>query len=345
MLGILTIRLCLERMHSRGSARVIFLATLLVVTSTAVKAQIVDTARVSGRVLDSTGGSVASAGVTLMEMNGPGTRSAVTAADGVFVFEAVTPGSYMIAVNSPGFQEFASEKFTLKAAQVFRMPDIELAIAGVTSSILVLPTEVIAEQQIKVQEEQRAFGIIPNFYTSYVWNAAPLNPKQKFKLAWHTAIDPVGLIGVTIGAGVEQATNAFPGFGSGPGGYAKRWAALFANERTNELLNRAVLPSLFHQDPRYFYQGSGSTWSRVGHAVGSVFVARGDSGHAMPNYGSIIGKFSSGAVSNLYYPSESRGARLILANAAIGFVGHVGQNLIREFIYPHAPGGGKPPSD
>jgi hypothetical protein len=250
----------------------------------------------------------------------------------------------MIAVNSPGFQEFASEKFTLKATQILQMPDVELAIAGVSSSITVLPIEVIAEQQIKVQETQRAFAIIPNFYTSYVWNAAPMNPRQKFSLALRSAIDPVSLIGVTVGAGVEQATNTFPGFGGGASGYGKRWAALFANEQTSGLLNRAVFPSVFHQDPRYFYQGSGSTLSRIGHAVGSVFVARSDSGHAMPNYSAFIGKITAGAVSNFYYPSENRGAGLIFANAAIGYVAHMGQNLVREFLFP-APGGGKPPTN
>jgi hypothetical protein len=291
-----------------------------------------------------TGGAVVAAHVTLMEMEGPGTRSTVTTGEGVFLFEATRAGSYLLAVNSPGFQEYTSAEFTLTEAEGFQMPDVELAIAGVSSSVVVLPTEVIAEQQIKAQEEQRAFGLLPNFYTSYVWNAAPLNPRQKFTLALRTAIDPVSFVGVTVGAAAEQANNAFPGFGSGMGGYAKRWGALFANEQTSWLVTRAVYPSVFHQDPRYFYQGSGSAWSRAGHAVGSAFVARSDSGHAMPNYSSLFGKLSAGALSNLYYPSSSRGVRLVLANTAIAYVAHTAQNLVREFLFP-APGGGKPPSN
>jgi hypothetical protein len=305
-------------------------------------AQTVESARVSGRILDVTGGAVGGASVTLLEMEGPGSRSAITAPDGAFVFDAVPAASYVITVNSPGFDEYASAKFTLTAAQVFQLPDAVLSIAGITSSVVVLPTEVIAEQQLKAQEEQRAFGVIPNFYTSYVWNAAPLNSRQKLSLVTREAIDPVSFIGITIAAGAEQVNDTFPGFGSGPKGYAKRWGALFADEKAAELLYWGVFPALFHQDPRYFYQGSGSTLSRVGHAVGSAFIARTDSRHAAPNYSLLLGELSSSALSNLYYPTASRGAGLVLANTAIGLAAHVGENLVREFLYPHAPGGGRP---
>jgi hypothetical protein len=109
-----------------------------------------------------------------------------------------------------------------------------------------------------------------------------------------------------------------------------------------------VYPSLFHQDPRYFYQGSGSTWSRIRHAVGYAFVARSDSGHLMPNYSSLLGDISSAALSNVYYPASSRGAGLVFSNAVIGVAGHAGQNLMREFVFKHltkhVPSDGKPAS-
>ena len=230
--------------------------------------------------------------------------------------------------------------------QVFRMPNLVLSIAMVTTSVVVLPTEVIAAQQIKAEEQQRVFGIIPDFYTSYVWNAAPLNAKQKFSLAVHRAFDPVTLIGTSFGAGIEQLTNTFPGYGWGAEGYAKRWGALFVTARTSEMLSRAVFPALFHQDPRYFYQGSGSKWSRIRHAVGSAFVVRSDSGHLMPNYSYVLGAVSAGALSDLYYPASSRGVGLVLTNAALGVAGRAGQNLIREFVFrhltKHVGGDGKP---
>jgi hypothetical protein len=293
------------------------------------------------------GGAVANAEVTLTESRGA-VRAIATGPDGTFAFDALPVGSYVITVTALGFQEYRSATFTLTAPQAFRVPNVVLSIATVTTSVVVQPTEVIAAQQMKAEEQQRLFGVIPDFYTSYVWNAAPLNTKQKFSLAIRTAFDPVALIGTSLGAGIEQATNAFPGYGRGAQGYAKRWGALFANGRTSEMLTRAVFPALFHQDPRYFYQGSGSTWSRIRHAVGSAFVARSDSGHLMPDYSHVLGEISSGALSNLYYPASSRGVGLIFTNAGIGLAGRAGQNLIREFVFKHltkhVPSTGKPAS-
>lgn len=320
----------------------------VVLSATAVSAQITEAAKVSGLVLDASGGTVANAEVSLTERAGA-TRAITTEADGTFTFDGLPAGSYDLTVTAPGFQEYRSATFAVTGQQGFQVPNIALVIAAVTTSVTVQPTEVIAAQQVKAEEQQRVFGVFPNFYTSYVWNAAPLDTKQKFSLAVRTALDPVAIVGNSIGAGIEQARNAFPGYGRGAQGYAKRWGALFANERTNELLSRAVFPSLFRQDPRYFYQGSGSTWSRIRHAVGSAFVVRGDRGHVMPNYSPLLGGLSSGVLSNLYYPESSRGAGLIFTNTAISVLGRVGQNLFREFVFKrvtkHVPGSGKPASD
>jgi hypothetical protein len=303
-------------------------------------------ASVSGTVLDVSGGAVSGAEVTVRESGGPEVRSTVTGADGTFAFTELPAGSYAIAINAQGFQPYTSATFILTPQQAFQVHRIVLSIAAINTTVDVRLTEVIAAQQVRAEEQQRVFGAIPDFYTSYVWNAAPLDTKQKFSLAARKAFDPVAFIGVSLGAGIEQARNAFPGYGQGVEGYAKRWGALFANGRTSDFLNRAVFPSLFHQDPRYFYQGSGSTWSRVRHAVGDAFVARSDSGHLMPNYSYLLGNISSSALSNLYYPASSRGAGLILTNAVVGLAGRAGQNLVREFILKHltkhVPGNGKP---
>src|SRR4029077_7019402 len=122
------------------------------------------------------------------------------------------------------------------------------------------------------QEKQRALGFIPNFYVSYVPNAAPLAPKQKFKLAWKQMVDPVtfGLTGAI--AGIQQAQNDFRGFGQGAQGYAKRYGAAYAADATGTLIGAAILPSILKQDPRYFYKGTGSKRSRVLYAVAASVI-------------------------------------------------------------------------
>jgi hypothetical protein len=136
------------------------------------------------------------------------------------------------------------------------------------------------------------------------------------------------------------------GYGQGTAGYAKRWAAKFADGRSSDFLSHAVFPSLFHQDPRYFYQGTGSKKSRLYHALSNAFVARSDSGHLMPNYSYFLGDICSGALSNAYYPATNRGASLVFTNAALGLAGRAGSTVLQEFLAKrftkNVPGNTKP---
>lgn len=293
-------------------------------------------ASVSGTIIDPSGAVIVGAAVTLLRNGETPISSVLSAADGGFTFSKLSPGSFVIAVTASGFQQANSVKFMLREDEIYHVPNIVLSVAGASIDVVVRPTEVIAAQQIKEEEKQRLFGIVPDFYVSYVWDAAPLNAKQKFSMQLRDIIDPTTFIGVSIGAGIQQARNSFPGFGQGAAGYGKRWAALLANGRTGDFFSRAVFPSVFHQDPRYFYEGSaGTTWSRTKHAVGYAFVARSDSGHVMPNYSLFFGNLCSGALSSLYYPDSSRGADLIFENAALGFSGRIAQNLAHEFLFQH----------
>ncbi len=286
---------------------------------------------VAGTVLDVSGSSVSGAEVNLMHEDGTQLHTIVSEANGEFNFTQIIPGSYVVIVNAEGFARFTSAEFVLAAQQVYEVPNVSLSVATENIEVTVRPTELIAAEQIRAAEQQRLMGVIPNFYTSYIRDAAPLTAKQKFRFATRGTFDPVSMVGVGVGAGIEQATNAFAGYGQGAGGYGKRFAAKFADGRSSDFLTHAVFPSLFHQDPRYYYQGSGSVKSRLLHAVGSAFFTRTDSGLTAPNYSYLLGDLSSGALSNLYYPRANRGASLMFTNAAVGLAGRIGGNIIREF--------------
>jgi len=212
------------------------------------------------------------------------------------------------------------------------LPRIVLAVEGLSTSVVVRPTEAIAEEQIKAQERQRWFGVVPNFYVSYVPDAAPLTSRQKFTLAAHETFDWMAFVGASVAATIDQSTAAHPGFGDGPSGYAKRWAASFADDFTGDVLSHYVFASVFRQDPRYFYQGTGTTKSRLIHALGSAFVARSDRGTTMPNYAQIFGKFGAAALSNVYYPHSERGGSLMVSNLAIGLASRAAIAVTQEFI-------------
>src|SRR5262249_18337367 len=154
----------------------------------------------------------------------------------------------------------------------------------------------IAEAQIKEEEKQRALGFIPNYYVSYVADAAPLVPRQKFELAWKTMVDPVSF-GITAAvAGIQQAHNDFSGYGQVAEGYGKRYGAAYADFAPSTLLGSAVLPSLFKQDPRYFYKGSGSKRSRVLYALANSVICKGDNGRWQTNYSAILGGLAAGGI-------------------------------------------------
>jgi hypothetical protein len=93
-----------------------------------------------------------------------------------------------------------------------------------------------------------------------------------------------------------------------------------------------VLPSLLHQDTRYFYQGTGTTKSRLLHAISSPFVIQGDNGRRQFNFSGIGGNLAAGAIANAYYPDKDRGVNLVVRSALIGAGGRMVNALAQEFL-------------
>ncbi len=288
---------------------------------------------ISGTVLDSTGAIVVGAHIKLTGEQPAISREAVSGTDGQFSFSEVPPGSFQLTVTADGFEtQIASA--TLHPGEILTVPQITLPVATAMTEVKVgLTVPEIAEEEIKVQETQRVLGVIPNFYISFVPNAAPLSPKQKFKLAWKTTTDPVtfGIVGVI--AGIQQSQNAFSGYGQGAEGYAKRYGAAYADLTSGTFIGAAILPSLLKQDPRYFYKGTGSKRSRTLYAIANAVICKGDNGRWQTNYSSIMGSFAAGGISNLYYPaSDRRGATLTVETALIGIGASAAANIIEEFF-------------
>jgi hypothetical protein len=206
----------------------------------------------------------------------------------------------------------------------------------------------LSEEQVHIAEQQRIAKVLPNFYSTYDWNAPPMEAKQKFQLSIRSIIDPVSFLTVAGIAGAEQYQNVFPAYGGGLEGYGKRYGAALANHVSSTLLRRAVYPSIFHQDPRYFYKGKGNIRSRALYAMSAAVIARGDNGRWQPNYSGVLGSFSAAAISNLYYPASDRGASLVVLNGLADVGANAAANLIREFVLKrltsHVPKGanGKP---
>jgi hypothetical protein len=291
------------------------------------------TATIMGTVTDVNGDAIPHATVVLKEVESNGPRTIVTTETGMFEFHDVTPGvTYQLSISAKDFADWVSPPIMLNSDQFKIVSGIQLRIATDRTTVDVHydPVEV-ATEQFKAEEKQRVFGIIPNFYVSYEKDPAPLTAKMKFKLALKVSTDPVTAAGVFFVASAKQAGNT-PDYGQGWGAYGKRFGAVATDGFSDIMIGGAILPSLLHQDPRYFYQGTGTTGSRIRHAVFSPFVARADNGKSQPNYSTLGGVLASSSLANLYYPRSNRGAGLVFGNFAIGMAERIGASVAQEFL-------------
>jgi Carboxypeptidase regulatory-like domain len=291
---------------------------------------------ISGTVFDQSGAVSVGAAVRLSREDPALNQEVQSGNNGQFSFPNVSPGEFHLTVASSGFatREFAG---TLRPGEAYLVPPITLFVATAVTEVHVKETPLtpveLADEQIKDQEKQRVFGLFPNFYVTYVADAVPLTPKQKFRLAWKTSVDPMTLVGISAIAGVEQATDAFPGYGQGAEGYAKRFGATYVDVVTGTVIGSAVLPWLLRQDPRYFYKGTGSTGSRLLYALGSPLFCKGDNRRWQPNYSNVLGAFASAGISYLYHPESDRnGAGLVVRNSLIRLGETAFEGVLQEFV-------------
>ena len=316
----------------RKSACALFfiLATITFSPAQQVPPQTPQTATIIGTVLDVTGATVPNAQVVLQ---GPDERRTfVTGDNGFFSFEEVKAGTPVrIEVSAPDLKNWRSNEIIAQPGQSLIVTDISLGVASVETAVRAVIPEQVAVEQVKLQEQQRVLGVIPNFYVTYEHNPAPLTPKLKFQLAMKALTDPVTIMGFGMNAAIYQAVG-YPSYRQGAAGYGMRLGATFAGGYSNILLGDAVFPSLLHQDPRYFYQGTGTTKSRLLHAMSTPFITRGDDGRREINYSNILSDLASGALANAYYPSQDRGARLVVRSAAIGISGRMVFGIVQEFV-------------
>jgi len=287
-----------------------------------------------GTVTDTNEDTIPGATVTVDGTDSKGRVAVITNQDGFFVLKAVPSAvSYRVKVSAKGFADWTSPAINLKPGQDFDLAEIKLTIAVVETTVSAVSQEEVAVQQVKDAEKQRILGVIPNFYVAYDPNTVPLTKTLKYKLAIRTSTDVVTIAGSAFLAGINQAADR-PSYQQGWKGYGQRFGAAYADGVSDILIGGAVLPALLHQDPRYFYQGTGTTKSRVKHAISAPFWCKQDNGTWGFNYSSIGGDLASSALSNLYYPDKDRGVGLTFSSAATITGGRIVNALVQEFILP-----------
>lgn len=160
----------------------------------------------------------------------------------------------------------------------------------------------------------------------------PLTSKQKGYLAIHNLTDPANLLTIVALSGFTIAVDSDTAYGPGLKGFGKNTGVSLLQDATGEFFGAFLIPSITHQDPRYFRMPRASIPRRIGHAVGHTFIANHDDGSPMPNYANLLGYPISAELSNLYVPGIHADPASTIQRIATGLATDPANNLITEFL-------------
>jgi hypothetical protein len=213
------------------------------------------------------------------------------------------------------------------------VPDAAVSDAAVSERTAAVP---LAEPPAAKTSEplpvsKRLFGVIPNYRADQNTDSyQPLTVAQKFKIAREDSFDwpnfPL-LVGYAL-----QAQVAAGGFHHNGGleGFGEYYARGFADQVIGSYVTEAMLPSLFHEDPRFFRIGTGSFGHRVAYAASRVFVTRGDNGKMRFFASEVVGNAGVAALSSLYYPNSGSPSE-ISEHYAMQLGNDAVSNMLTEF--------------
>jgi len=179
----------------------------------------------------------------------------------------------------------------------------------------------------------RLLFAIPNFMTvESTRRLPPLTAGQKFKLVARTTFDPVAFPLYGLRAGLIQAQDRPSSYEQGLSGYGKRYALTFADCTVENFMAGAALPSLLHQDPRYYRMAHGLKRLRFRYAVSRIFITRTDSGEEQFNYSEIVGSAVAASISAYsYHPAEDHSLSGVASTWGSQLAFHTFTLVMREF--------------
>jgi hypothetical protein len=157
------------------------------------------------------------------------------------------------------------------------------------------------------RQTKRILFVVPNFRAvSADQQLPPQTIKEKFKTAMLDSVDYSSFIFVGAQAGIAQATDSYPYFGQGARGYGRYYWHTLADAINENTWVEFIVPSILHQDTRYYTLGKGQFGKRVGYAVTRIFITRSDDGNRTFNFSEVVGAGAFAGIANLYYPHQER---------------------------------------
>jgi hypothetical protein len=203
-----------------------------------------------------------------------------------------------------------------------------------------LPEAPTPKQDAKATEQKSespfktTIGILGSrsvFFPELAHDRGPLNPRQKLELAVDETMAPSRFLGSAFTAGVGQARDSLPGYGQGWNGYGKRFGSSLASNTSNHLIGTFLLPSVLHEDPRYFVKAFGGPKARLLYAVERVVVGRTDEGRDTFNWSGVIAGLMAEGLANSYLPDGERTAGKTFSRFGIRMGWDVADNIVKEY--------------
>jgi hypothetical protein len=169
------------------------------------------------------------------------------------------------------------------------------------------------------------------FFPDLATNRKPLSSTQKFKLFVDQTIAPSTFVSAAVVSAWRLSVDSYPGYGQELGGYGKRYGAAMANSASTNFLGTFVVPSLLHQDPRYFVTLRPGFWRKFSYALTRQVVTRTDDGHKAFNWSRVIAVLGSESLANTYLPPEERTVDKTLERSGLRFCSGVAISLLKEY--------------
>lgn len=185
---------------------------------------------------------------------------------------------------------------------------------------------------ISKQQPKRILGIMPNYRAvSAGAIPPPPTPKQAFKIATENSFDYSSFVFVGVTSLFAEASNAHPKLGKGVEGFGNYYWRGFVDKTDGNYLVIAALPTVFHQDERYFAMGKGSVLKRASYAASRILVARNYDGGNTFNTSEILGRAAAQGISTAYYPSSDRSVGALAVRFGWAMGRDALTNTFREF--------------
>jgi hypothetical protein len=180
-------------------------------------------------------------------------------------------------------------------------------------------------------QDKRVFGVIPNNRTTEASIPfEPITAGRKMNIAFRDSFDWPVYPTAGLFAALYQLEDQNPSFGQGTKGYLKRFAGAYGDQMIGNMLTEGIMPSMLHEDPRYFRLGEGTAKHRLTYAATRIFVTRTDHGRNTLNIAELGGNAAAVALSNAWYP-DTRTASDNAEKYLVQLATDAFSNVLKEF--------------